>query len=76
MMWADIIFGHRQPGIPGSEQTLLAFIFWMIPSTETLLHEDNFIWNKCSPALRAALAGNENIDPSCRNDRRQLGMID
>jgi hypothetical protein len=49
MMPADIIFRHRQPGIPGSE--LLAFIVRMIPSTETPLDEDKFIWNEETPMV-------------------------
>ncbi|KAJ7103862.1 hypothetical protein C8R44DRAFT_746599 [Mycena epipterygia] len=38
------IFRHKQPGIPESQQTLLVFVVWMIPSEDTPLDDDDFIW--------------------------------
>jgi hypothetical protein len=38
------IFRHKQLSIPKSEETILVFIVWMIPSTETPLDHDAFIW--------------------------------
>ncbi|KAJ7793796.1 hypothetical protein B0H13DRAFT_1675487 [Mycena leptocephala] len=40
----DTIFRHKQVGIPDSEQALLAFIRWMVPSGRTPLDDDKFIW--------------------------------
>ncbi|KAJ6506557.1 hypothetical protein C8R45DRAFT_1175608 [Mycena sanguinolenta] len=41
-----VIFQHKQAGVPESEQRLLAFIIWMIPSTQTPLDDDDFMWNE------------------------------
>jgi hypothetical protein len=37
-------FRHKQQGIPESNQTLMAFVVWMVPSTDTPLDNDSFIW--------------------------------
>jgi hypothetical protein len=39
------IFRHKQTGVSQSKETMLAFVAWMIPSTETPLDADNFMWN-------------------------------
>ncbi|KAJ7674142.1 hypothetical protein B0H17DRAFT_1082740 [Mycena rosella] len=39
-----VIFRHKQTGVTSSEDTLLAFVAWMKPSTETPLDDDEFIW--------------------------------
>jgi hypothetical protein len=38
------IFLHTQPGIPGSEQTPLVFVAWMVASKDTPLDGDDFMW--------------------------------
>ncbi|KAJ7865085.1 hypothetical protein B0H13DRAFT_2353148 [Mycena leptocephala] len=38
------LFRHKQQGIPESNQTLMAFVVWMVPSTDTPLDNDSFIW--------------------------------
>ncbi|KAJ7668843.1 hypothetical protein B0H17DRAFT_1087534 [Mycena rosella] len=39
-----VIFRHKQTEVPSSEDTLLAFVAWMKPSTKTPLDDDEFIW--------------------------------
>ncbi|KAJ7673008.1 hypothetical protein DFH06DRAFT_1174028, partial [Mycena polygramma] len=41
-----VMFRHKQPGIPDSETTILAFISWLKPSPETPLDNDSFIWHE------------------------------
>jgi hypothetical protein len=40
------LFLHRQPGVPSSEDTLLALVDWMVESGDTPLDEDSFVWRK------------------------------
>ncbi|KAJ7609570.1 hypothetical protein DFH06DRAFT_1110759 [Mycena polygramma] len=39
------LFCHTQQGISESGRTLMAFIVWMVPSTDTPLDDDSFIWH-------------------------------
>ncbi|KAJ7929475.1 hypothetical protein B0H13DRAFT_2310618 [Mycena leptocephala] len=38
------IFRHAQPGIPGSKQTPMVFVAWMVASEDTPLDKDDFMW--------------------------------
>jgi hypothetical protein len=38
------LFCHKQQSISESDEVLMAFVVWMIPSTETPLDNDSFVW--------------------------------
>ncbi|KAJ7920129.1 hypothetical protein B0H13DRAFT_1867905 [Mycena leptocephala] len=40
------VFVHRQPGVAGSEQTVLLLVEWMEESPYTPINKGSFIWNK------------------------------
>ncbi|KAJ7442080.1 hypothetical protein B0H11DRAFT_1932584 [Mycena galericulata] len=40
------IFRHKQPGVPGSDDTIMVFVEWMKRSWETPLDDNTFIWGE------------------------------